>query len=363
MAALAVFSSPACFKSPFFSASVRPDSRAFRQNALLLFYAPLLMPLPTALIRQRLRLCMGWGLGGLAALGLLAALYFQWPALGFYWAHSHWQKKPNSNALWLPDYRAVVQAKPVAGVADNLSGLSFNTETGTLFATINRPPRIVELSADGELLRSIALHGAHDTEGISHVQGQRFLLGTERHNAVYVLDIGPHTRSLQVGQPWALPLRSLHPNLGLEALDWDAERQCLLAGQEKWPLRLLCMAGWPAHDATPTATPPAPPLHVAHEWRSQGWGALFITDLASVSRHKPSGHMLLLSEESRMVVEYSPQGRPVSLLPLWRGLHGLQRNIPQAEGMALAPDGRLFIVSEPNLFYRFEKPAQPTSVL
>jgi len=58
-----------------------------------------------------------------------------------------------------------------------------------------------------------------------------------------------------------------------------------------------------------------------------------------------------------MVVEYTPQGDPVSLLPLWSGLHGLEHKIPQPEGITLAPDDRMFIVSEPNLFYRFEKPA------
>lgn len=87
-----------------------------------------------------------------------------------------------------------------------------------------------------------------------------------------------------------------------------------------------------------------------------GLGALFINDLASVTTHAPTGNLLLLSEESAMVVEYDPRGMPVSLLPLWRGLHGLARKIPQPEGLALAPDGSLFIVSEPNLFYRFEKP-------
>ncbi|MFP5340066.1 MAG: SdiA-regulated domain-containing protein, partial [Gammaproteobacteria bacterium] len=38
--------------------------------------------------------------------------------------------------------------------------------------------------------------------------------------------------------------------------------------------------------------------------------------------------------------------------------HGLERDVPQAEGMAMGPDGTLYLVSEPNLFYVFRKPAR-----
>ena len=54
-----------------------------------------------------------------------------------------------------------------------------------------------------------------------------------------------------------------------------------------------------------------------------------------------------------MVVEYSPDGQPLSMLGLRRGFHGLQRTIPQAEGLAIDSQRRIYVVSEPNLFYRF----------
>jgi hypothetical protein len=52
-----------------------------------------------------------------------------------------------------------------------------------------------------------------------------------------------------------------------------------------------------------------------------------------------------------------PPARPeelVSMMPLWRGWPGLKRSIPQAEGVTTDAQGALYIVSEPNLFYRFE---------
>ena len=80
---------------------------------------------------------------------------------------------------------------------------------------------------------------------------------------------------------------------------------------------------------------------------------LFVNDLSSLTLHEASGHLLLLSDRSKLVVEYDADGNPISMLPLWRGFRGLKASVPQAEGVALDSDGRLYIVSEPNLFYRF----------
>ena len=290
-----------------------------------------------------------------AATGLALVAYFQLPALAYYWAHTaQHAEAQRPQSLWLPDYQAAVQARPVAGVRKNLSGLTYSRHTGTLFATTNSPAQVAELTTDGEVLRTMPIHGARDTEDITHIDGEQFVLSDERSNTVYTVDIGPDTREIHVRAPLAVPLESLHENLGIEALYWDAGRQRLLVGQEKWPLRLVGIDG--TEGTAPSGLTP-PSRMVVQDWNSQGLGALFINDLAAVSAHAASGNLLLLSEESAMVVEYTPQGHPVSLLPLWGGLHGLERKIPQPEGMALAPDGRLFIVSEPNLFYRFEKPA------
>ncbi len=57
--------------------------------------------------------------------------------------------------------------------------------------------------------------------------------------------------------------------------------------------------------------------------------SLFMSDLSSVTVHDETGHLLLLSDESALIVEYALDGRPVSM-PLWRGFNGLQRKVPQA---------------------------------
>jgi uncharacterized protein YjiK len=69
--------------------------------------------------------------------------------------------------------------------------------------------------------------------------------------------------------------------------------------------------------------------------------------------------LLALSDESGLILELDLAGEPISSLLLWRGLHGLKRRVPQAEGLALDDRGVLYLVSEPNLFYRFAKPEPP----
>ena len=97
------------------------------------------------------------------------------------------------------------------------------------------------------------------------------------------------------------------------------------------------------------------------EWKSSSAASLFMSDLSSLTLHEPTGHLLLLSDESALVVEYAPDGQPIGMLPLWRGFNGLQRKVPQPEGLAVGPDNAIYVLSEPNLFYRFESTQNPSA--
>ncbi len=53
------------------------------------------------------------------------------------------------------------------------------------------------------------------------------------------------------------------------------------------------------------------------------------------------------------MVELDIHGKAISTLSLEAGDHGLEADVPQAEGIAMGPDGTIYLVSEPNLFYVF----------
>ena len=78
-------------------------------------------------------------------------------------------------------------------------------------------------------------------------------------------------------------------------------------------------------------------------------------DFSSLAIDQRTGHLLVLSDESRMLLELDPQGNPVSFISLAMVFNGLTRSIKQAEGVAMDAQGTIYIVSEPNLFYVFKK--------
>jgi uncharacterized protein YjiK len=83
--------------------------------------------------------------------------------------------------------------------------------------------------------------------------------------------------------------------------------------------------------------------------------SVFSTDLSEGYYDPKTGHLLLLSEESSNVTELDEKGDFVSILSLRKQAGDLKKTMLGAEGMTMDADGELYIVCEPNLFYRFSK--------
>lgn len=276
--------------------------------------------------------------------------YFEIPALAYYWAAAQdraaqWKER----GVWLPQYRVTIEALPIQGISRNASDLTFNAETGTLFAVTNRPPQIAELSTEGRLLRLMPISGAGDIEGITHVGGERYIIADEGASRLHWVRIGPDTAAVEVAHGPSLELAiDANASFGIEGVSWDHAGNRLFVVKEKLPRRILEIRGLKGLIEGGDFD-----LQI-REWKSPRDLSLFLADLSGITLVERTGTALVLSDESALLVEYGPDGEPVSLMPLWPGLHGLSGTVPQAEGVALGPDGALYLLSEPNLFYRFE---------
>nr|ART35410.1 A233 [uncultured bacterium] len=63
--------------------------------------------------------------------------------------------------------------------------------------------------------------------------------------------------------------------------------------------------------------------------------------MSSVVFDQQSGHLILLSDESKLLIEMTDEGKVVSFRSLERGFAGLLKGIPQAEGATIDDKGYL----------------------
>lgn len=262
------------------------------------------------------------------------------------WHHAdNWRER----SVWLPDYRVVVEAQPIAGLDDDVSALTYDPQRHSLFTVTNQPAQIIELSLDGRMLRKIVLKGFGDTEAIEYIAPGRYVLSDERRQRLFEVQLDDSTRELDAAQAQQLSLGiGEMGNKGFEGLAYDAVGKRLFVAQERDPVRILEVRGFPQ---TPSDQPFA--VHVLGDPERDS--RLFVRDLSSLQYDAGSGHLLALSDESRLVLELDVDGKPISSLSLLGDRQGLQRSVPQAEGVAMDGDGTLYLVSEPNLFYVFRK--------
>ncbi|MCB5188808.1 SdiA-regulated domain-containing protein [Methylobacillus caricis] len=281
---------------------------------------------------------------GLAVL-LIAAYLFRLEALAWHmWSSSRHSPASTMN---LKHYTVEHEAIAIPGVGADLSDLSYNRETNTLFTVSNKQPLIVELGLDGQVLRKVHVKGIADMEGIAHVGGNRFILLNEHEHSLVLTNLEPGIEEIDVTHDPKLTLAMYAvDNKGFEGVMWDADNQRVLLAKERAPKRVIAVHGFV--DALP-----GQPIKLRIEKLAQT-SSHGLRDLSAISYDHTSGNILLLSDDSRMVAEYDDQGKMLGTLALWHGFHGLDRNIPQAEGLAIGPDKRIYVISEPNLFYVFK---------
>jgi uncharacterized protein YjiK len=287
---------------------------------------------------------------GLFLLCGLAIYLFKWEAIGWYFWHNHQDKKSVSEtSLDLGNYQVEIDGMPVPQLT-NASGFTYNKESNTLFTVLNKESLIIEMSIHGELLRSIHVVGVQDMEGITHISGQRYVIADERDNRLILVTLDANINQIDINHSPKLKL-AINPNgnKNFEGISWDETNQRLLVVKERDPKFIMAINGFVDADVNK-------PLNIEINKIESFDGAIkwSLRDLSSVTYHSKTSHFLLLSDESRLVKEYDEQGKAMGALALWKGFHGLHKNVPQAEGIAVGTDGRIYIMSEPNLFYVFK---------
>ena len=282
----------------------------------------------------------------LATLALLILAIGSWQIAQYRLLERWWFNTMHSDQGYLGGYIAAIQGKPVTD-GDSLSSLTYNPLTGTLFTVGDDRPEILELKVSGEVVRRIPLKGFIEVEGIEYISGNQFLLLEEQpFNRLSIIEIDEDTTAVDSFVSRFSYSVDLTNNKNWEGLTFSPGLNRIYTGKERGPVAIYEIDGLIA---------PRTPPDIMIRNNPQRDRGLFIKDLSGLAIAHGTENLLVLSHESRLVIELDNNGLPISTLSLRKGKNGLNHSIPQAEGIAVGPDGTLYIMSEPNLFYAFVK--------
>ncbi|TDK56794.1 SdiA-regulated domain-containing protein [Pseudomonas moraviensis] len=265
--------------------------------------------------------------------------------------HTLWQPV-SSEAIGLDQYRVTIEARPIDGLDDDVSALTYDPVRKSLFTVTNKNSELVELSLEGKILRRIALVGFGDPEAVEYISADTYVITDERQQRLIKIHLEADTTFLDAEDAEQMTLGvHMSGNKGFEGLAYDSVGKRLFVAKERDPMLIYEVHGFPHFKPDKTYA-----VHVINNPKRDA--GMFVRDLSSLQYDERSGHLLALSDESRLIIELDVDGRPLSTMSISGGRQGLQKTVPQAEGIAMDDDGTLYLVSEPNLFYVFNKPTQ-----
>lgn len=297
-------------------------------------------PLSRSCLRLSLYLLLGFTVFGIVVAGLL----LHWDdQLKLYWQEQSTDAEQRAASIWLPDYELVLETTLAGLEEDETSGLTWDPATGTLFTVTGQNPQLVEFTTGGVVLRRIRLTGFSDPEAVEALDDGRLGIVDERRRLVAVFRLAPDVESLDLDDLARYDLGFDDAgNKGFEGLAWNPRTQRMLLAKERDPQGLFELP-FPGEDGAAGVLEPLPGQD------------LLVRDISSVAIDPRTGHTLMLSDESRLLVELDRLGRPRSFISLFGGLNGLVDGIDQAEGVAMDGEGNIYVVGEPNRFFVFSR--------
>jgi uncharacterized protein YjiK len=269
-----------------------------------------------------------------------------------------WHARPGG--LTLSGYRMDIAGREIGDVK-NLSGLAWDAQRGQLAAVLNRPATLLLLDREGRLQAHYRLRGFSDTEAVAALGDGWYAVTEEGREQLAMFRVPADgkdgegvTGEIQHAQAVVLGL-DLSPddggNAGFEGLAYDMADDALFVAKEHSPTRLYEVRGL----ASLRGNGELRGLSIRD--RSGLLAPLRASDdLSSVEVDPRTHHLLLLSDEGQRVTELTRDGVPLGQRLLDGSAAG-EPPLAQPEGVAIDGEGTLYVVGEPNRFYRL-RPAR-----
>lgn len=254
----------------------------------------------------------------------------------------------NDGTLQLNDFELAAGPSSIEIIPDDLSGLTYNELTGTLFGVANGNTQIFELDGGGNHLRTIQLTGFNDTEGLVWLGGNEYFVVEERRGKIVKISIDENTENINYSDTYIQLEGEWGDNFGIEGIAYDALTNSLYIVKEKQPKALYRVE---IPENFPDTVAPDFPFDID----GNNFGC---SDFSGLHFHK---NLLVLSHEAYVLVQTDMTGNEISRISLDNGgANGtLENGLIQAEGVTVDSEGNIYVVSEPNVFYKFANPNPP----
>lgn len=237
----------------------------------------------------------------------------------------------------LSDYQLVQQVALPSIVAE-ASAVAYNPDTNTLFIAGDGGLAIAQLTLAGSFINSMSLSGFVDTESLTYVGGGTFVIAEERIQTAYSLTYAAGATRFRALLSYAVLDPVFSDNMGVEGLCFDPTTGNFLVIKQIQPERVYTAAmNYTTHVAA-TQDLFDPALLSLASLSDIVSPAVIPSVAAGVGRDD----LLILSADSKRLVNATRTGTVLSSF-------NLAPFSNKAEGLAVHPDGTIFVVAETNL--------------
>jgi uncharacterized protein YjiK len=248
-------------------------------------------------------------------------------------------------------------APPNSVLAQEVSGVTYNWDTNTLFVVGDGGTSVVQVTKTGELVDSMTLaQGSspqgtefYDPEGITYVGNGQFVMVEERDRQAVLFSYIPGA-TLTRAAAKTVDLGTFAPNIGLEGLSYDPQTNGFIFVKEALPQGVfqtnIDFEAGTATNGSPTTENSIDLFDPALANLLDLADVYALSNLPALSEPEAS-HLLLLSQESGRVVNVDRQGVVSSAVTIVSDPgNPLSVASQQHEGLAMDDEGLLYVVSE-----------------
>ncbi|WP_017655606.1 SdiA-regulated domain-containing protein [Fortiea contorta] len=249
-------------------------------------------------------------------------------------------------------------APPNSLLAQEVSAVTYNWDTDTLFVVGDGGTSVVQVTKTGQLINSMTLAPGnspqgtdfYDPEGLTYVGGGKFVLVEERDRQVSLFTYVPDT-TLTKSAVQTVKLGTTIGNIGIEGISYDPQTSGFIAVKEVTPEGIfqtgIDFAAGTATNGSPTTVNSTNLFDPALAGLADFADVYALSNLPSLNGQADSSHLLVLSQESGKIVNIDRTGKIYSSLTIVSDPgNPLSVADQQHEGLTMDKNGYLYVVSE-----------------